>query len=82
MNVTVNVLEVASEMAERELILQLRGDLLKDEDTIASMLYEWDKEKECSHYKEEYQDMFNEYYDKWYSFLLLLDREANNQRKI
>jgi hypothetical protein len=64
MNITINILEVASELAERDLIKM-------DNKTIFPNGIYVETEDETS-YTEEAQDIFNELYDEYYDFLLNL----------
>jgi hypothetical protein len=57
MNVTVNILELASELAHADLVLHMSyGAIYKDG-------------KESTTYTEEAQDEFNDLYDKYYSII-------------
>jgi hypothetical protein len=57
MNVTVNILELASELAHADLILHMNyGAVYKDGEDYTT-------------YTEEAQDEFNELYDKYYSII-------------
>ena len=60
MNVTINIVELASELAEIE--LQKNWDY-RDGDLI------FDPESDEITYTEEAQDVFNELYDKYYSLI-------------
>jgi hypothetical protein len=57
MNVTINILELASELAHADLILHMHyGSVYKDGE-------------DSTTYTEEAQDEFNELYDKYYSII-------------
>lgn len=62
--VVINILEVASELAHRKLLDVL---FLRTEDEANEILYTYDGDNLI--YKEEYQDMFNEYYDYFYNII-------------
>ena len=66
MNITINIIEVASELADKDLITAFGGDggknrfpngIVEDQDGIDV-------------YTDEAQDMFNDRYDYWFDFLL------------
>jgi hypothetical protein len=66
MNITINIIEVASELADKDLITAFGGDggknrfpngIVEDQDGIDV-------------YTEEAQDFFNYRYDYWFDFLL------------
>lgn len=59
MNVTINILELASELAENEI-------LEKYSDTIETYS---DEDEDCIVYTDEVQDIFDELYDKYYSLI-------------
>lgn len=59
MNVTINLVELASELAEQEMIREY-GDSLE--------IYSDDGE-DCIVYTDEAQDIFDELYDKYYSII-------------
>lgn len=59
MNVTINILELASELAHKELI-----GLVSNE----SELFE-EPEAGVTNYTDYYQDIFNDLYDKYYSII-------------
>lgn len=59
----INIIEVASELAHRDLVNLVGGDDFECE------LWE-DHEADVLTYTEEYQDVFNEIYDKYFDFLL------------
>lgn len=57
MNVTINILELASELAQADLELHMSyGAMYKDDGSVMT-------------YTEEAQDEFNELYDKYYSII-------------
>jgi hypothetical protein len=57
MNVTVNIVELASELAQADLELHMNfGAMYKDDGSVMT-------------YTEEAQDEFNELYDKYYSIV-------------
>lgn len=60
MNVTINILELASELANLE---------LEKNWTDRITIYEDDEDGECTKYTDEAQDIFNDYYDKYYSII-------------
>lgn len=59
MNVTINIVELASELAHAELIGWVSNE---------SELFE-DPEAGITNYTEYYQDIFNDLYDKYYSII-------------
>ena len=59
MNVTINILELASELAHKELIGWVSNE---------SELFE-DPEAGITNYTDYYQDIFNDLYDKYYSII-------------
>jgi len=60
MNININILEVASELAHKKIEEHFEFE--------AKRIYEWVSDDE-SRYTEEAQDLFNEWYDEYYSFL-------------
>jgi hypothetical protein len=71
MNITINIIEVASELADKDLITAFGGDggknrfpngIVEDQDGIDV-------------YTDEAQDFFNNRYDYWFDFLL--DRDIS-----
>jgi hypothetical protein len=58
MNITINILELASELAHEDLLNNWRDSLI---------IYE-DRETETG-YTEEAQDVFNDLYDKYYTII-------------
>lgn len=66
MNITINIIEVASELADKDLIVAFGGEggknmfpngIVEDQDGIDV-------------YTDEAQDFFNDRYDYWFDFLL------------
>ena len=57
MNVTINILELASELAAIE---------LENNWCDSIKIYEDDEDGECTIYTDEAQDIFNDLYDKYY----------------
>lgn len=66
MNININILEVASELAHKELERHFEFE--------ANRIYEWVSDEE-SRYTEEAQDLFNEWYDHYYDFLIQLKED-------
>jgi hypothetical protein len=66
MNITINILEVASELAHKRVV-----SILKNDD---DLIYEEPSAK-ITGYTDEAQDLFNEYYDEYFDFLLDLKEE-------
>lgn len=66
MNIKINILEVASELANREVEKYFNFD--------AEKIYEWVSDDE-SRYTEQAQDIFNDLYDVYYDLLLNLKEE-------
>jgi hypothetical protein len=66
MNININILEVASELAHRELERHFEFE--------AKRIYDWVSDDE-SRYTEEAQDLFNEWYDEYYDFLIQLKED-------
>lgn len=56
MNITINIVELASELADADLMLHYGYNMYKDED-------------DCISYTEEGQDIFNQLYDKYYAII-------------
>ena len=63
MNININILEVASELAHKKIEEHFEFE--------AKKIYEWVSDDE-SRYTEEAQELFNEWYDYYYDFLLKL----------
>jgi hypothetical protein len=63
MNININILEVASELAHKKIEEHFEFE--------AKKIYEWVSDEE-SRYTEEAQELFNEWYDYYYDFLLKL----------
>ena len=63
MNININILEVASELAHKKLEEHFEFETNK--------IYEWVSDDE-SRYTEEAQDLFNEWYDNYYDLLFNL----------
>ena len=59
MNIKINIIEVASELAEKEMIKYFSDDL---------ELYS-DEDEYCIVYTDEAQDLFNTLYDKYFDLL-------------
>ena len=59
MNVTINLVELASELAENEMIKYFSESL---------ELYS-DEDEDCIVYTDEAQDIFDELYDKYYAII-------------
>jgi hypothetical protein len=60
MNVTINILELASELAHEKLLDHYNND--------DSLIYLYDDAGD-SYYNDEAQDVFNTYYDKYYGMI-------------
>lgn len=60
MNVTINIIELASELASIE---------LEDNWCDSIRIYEDDEDGECTKYTDEAQDIFNDLYDKYYTMI-------------
>jgi hypothetical protein len=60
MNVTINIVELASELASIE---------LENNWCDSIMIYEDDEDGECTQYTDEAQDIFNDLYDKYYHMI-------------
>jgi hypothetical protein len=63
MDIKINILEVASELAHKKLEEHFEFETKR--------IYEWVSDDE-SRYTEEAQDLFNEWYDYYYDFLIQL----------
>jgi hypothetical protein len=63
MNININILEVASELAHKKIEEHFEFE--------AKKIYDWVSDDE-SRYTEEAQELFNEWYDYYYDFLLKL----------
>lgn len=63
MNITINLLEVASELAHHATMLELSE--VYDEETIWAL----DKQDETYRYPEDVQDIFNGWYDFYYNLI-------------
>ena len=66
MNININILEVASELAHKKIEEHFEFE--------ANRIYEWVSDEE-SRYTEEAQDLFNEWYDEYYDFLIQLKED-------
>lgn len=71
MDIRINILEVASELADKDLITSY-GDEGGENRFPNGIILDLDDE---TSYTEEAQDYFNERYDYWYDFLWDLKRE-------
>lgn len=71
MNIKINLLELASEMAHRESVLQTCIELAICEDDAKDKITEELQEGVIT-YKEEYQDRFNQLYDEYYERFSML----------
>lgn len=60
MNVTINIVELASNLAAIE---------LEEDWTYSITIFEDDEDNECTKYTDEAQDIFNDLYDKYYSMI-------------
>jgi len=60
MNVTINIVELASELADYELLENWKDSI---------KIWEDDEDEECTTYTDEAQDIFNELYDKYYTII-------------
>ena len=60
--IKINILEVASELADKDL-----NENYRDSNLINGKLTYYDNH--CEYYNDKAQDQFNELYDKWYGFL-------------
>ena len=60
MNVTINIVELASDLAAIE---------LEKDWTDSIRIFEDDEDGECTKYTDEAQDIFNDLYDKYYSMI-------------
>lgn len=68
MNVTINIVELASELASYEL----------EENWCQSIsIWQGGEEGECIHYTEEAQDIFNNLYDTYYTIIENCQANAN-----
>jgi hypothetical protein len=65
MNITINVIEVASELAEEIVCAKFEDD--------ESLIYQETEDGTC--YTEDAQELFNEWYDHYFNFLI--DRQQN-----
>lgn len=66
MNITINILEVASELAHKRVVAILKND--------DDLIYE-EPSATITGYTDEAQDLFNEYYDEYFDFLLKIKEE-------
>lgn len=57
MNISINIVEVASELAHNEIENTYRGQIYIDDNDIETI------------YTDEVQDLFNDLYDKYYSLI-------------
>lgn len=57
--IRVNILELASELAHQELVKDYSDSIVIYEDDLAGI----------KHYTEEAQDLFNDLYDKYFTFI-------------
>ena len=63
MNIKINILEVASELAHKEVEKAFNFN--------PQMIFDWVSDEE-SRYTNDAQEIFNQYYDEYYDFLLKL----------
>ncbi len=68
MNITINILEVASELADKDLITSFgdEGGKYRFPNGIVRSV---DEDDDMTEYTEEAQDFFNDRYDYWWDFL-------------
>ena len=71
MNIEINVIEVASELADRDLIIAFKGEGGKN--MFPNGIVE--DQEGIDVYTDEAQDFFNNQYDYWFDFLL--DRDIS-----
>jgi hypothetical protein len=67
MNIKINIIEVASELAEKEMIKYFSDDL---------ELYS-DEDEYCIVYTDEAQELFNQLYDKYFDLLYNLQEPVS-----
>ena len=67
MEVEINILELASELAHDRVIEHFE-QYTTDEDVLDKLINVWDED--CSTYTEDAQDVFNEWYDVYYDKIL------------
>jgi hypothetical protein len=65
MNITINIIEVASELADKDLIIAFGGEGGKNRFPNGIV----EDQEGIDVYTEEAQDFFNERYDYWWDFL-------------
>ena len=68
MNITINILEVASELADKDLILSY-GDVGGKYRFPNGIVRNIDADEDMTEYTDEAQDFFNARYDYWWDFL-------------
>jgi hypothetical protein len=70
MNIVINVIEVASELAEVALYEEIKKTIPKEILFSVEDLYEYtDNSFEVQKYKDQYQDLFNQYYDYYFNMI-------------
>lgn len=75
MNIKINIVEVASDLAERELRKIYLSKLEKERgtpvtsDELDEELFEYDEESDTTYYKTKPQEMFNSLYDEFYDIV-------------
>jgi hypothetical protein len=68
MNITINILEVASELAELDLMADFEGN----KENYPNGIYEAiEGEDDMTGYTDEAQDFFNNRYEYWWDFLII-----------
>lgn len=68
MNIKINIIEVASDLADRDLITAFGGEGGKNRFP-NGIVRDVEAEDDMTEYTEEAQDFFNERYDYWWDYL-------------
>ena len=68
MNIKINIIEVASDLADRDLITAF-GDVGGKNRFPNGIVRDVEGEEDITEYTEEAQDFFNERYDYWWDYL-------------
>ena len=69
MNITINIIEVASELADKDLILSYGDEGGKNRFPNGIVKFIDDDDEDMTEYTDEAQEFFNRRYDYWWDFL-------------
>lgn len=77
MNILINAIEVASEIAHRDVLHEFAGSSYLKEENV------WTEDENGDHrYTEEAQEIFNDLYDYWLSYILKFETKEGDTNKI